>query len=269
LQPLTDRTVAIGDNDESGPLQKGFKRETGLTIVSGDLVEINPTKIIKTIRQNPNPVEVQKNSIVCVDRAPVTKVCAEYSQKEFHGEGCHGKNCLSSKMRSLQNECVRWTEVGGECRRSEDQWVKIINYGIGSISQMTLNNPVAKMEELFNGMEFGFEWLDQVTKDKKFLTCPIEAFHYKADGQKASIRVENVSTCPIFEKAGSSSIMLYLINNMGKAEDYLDGNLITNYKNETLETPIRKTYEPQVGFFGTIAIRGYGIWGETTQNSLE
>jgi hypothetical protein len=268
LQPLTDRTVAIGDNDESGPLQKGFKRETGLTIVPGDLVEISPTKIVKTIRQNPIPVEVEKNSIVCVDRAPVSKVCAEYAPKEFHGDGCMGKGCLNPKMRSTQNHCIRWNEIGGECRRTENQWIKMISYGLGSISQLTIDKPVAKMEVLFNGMEFGFEWLDQASKEKKFLTCPLEAFSYKADGQKASIRIEETSTCPIFEKAGKSSIMLYLINNMGQSEEYLDGNLITNYKNETLETPKKKTYEPEVGFFGTIGIRGYGIWGETTQRSF-
>jgi hypothetical protein len=270
LQPLTDRTVAIGgDEVNEGPLQRGFKRETGLTVVPGDLVEITPIKILKTIRQNPMPIEIEKNSVVCVDRAPINKICTQYAPKEFHGDGCMGKGCFSPKSMHSERECIRWSETGGECRRSENQWIKMISYGLGNISQVTLNNPVAKIEALFNGMELGFEWLDQFSKEKKFLACPIESFNYKADGQKASIRIENNSSCPLFEKAGSSSIMLYLINNMGKTEEYLDGNLIINYKNETLESPQRKTYEPEVGFFGTIGIRGYGIWGETIQKSFE
>ncbi len=250
LQPLTDRVVAIGKDESVGPLKKNRKIETGLTIVEGDLVDITPSKILLTMREKPTQTEDTKDNHVCLATAPYEKVCVKW-------ESCSGKHCIQR-----YRECVQWEERGGQCIRTENQWIKSINYSLSEPHLVTIENPVAKLEMLFTGLNLGFQWINKTNGEKEFLECPLTSFDYVADGSTLSARVENSHVCPVFERAQGRSVMMFMVNRMGTLIKYKEGSYSVNYRDEVVSVPKELEFDPEPAFYGTVGIRGYSIWAE-------
>ncbi len=91
------------------------------------------------------------------------------------------------------------------------------------------------------------------------VTCPLRAFDREGDGKSLRLRIKSSPGCPLFEGNSSPSLMLHLINKIRPEIAYREGRETRTWDGRVLETPREKTYVPEIGFAGTLSIRGYGF----------
>ena len=237
----TPSTVQIGNSQSCSNLNfgacdrlsnDGVPRETGLTVVSGNHVSIDPELILKETRNDLNPIAQRVNHNVCI------------SKKE---------ECPVPLLGKLL--CV-------DVCKYENQWADITTYGIGQTIPEVLTIPVGQLNELFDGLRFQFRWTDQFTGAQNIMECPLSAFPREGNGRTLSVRLENTPACSPFTGYAGETPMLYLVNHISFRESYLFGQKTVLWNGVQTSSPITRFFSPKVDFSGSLSIQGYSFESE-------
>jgi len=211
----------------------GIPRETGLTVVDGNQVEIEPYYLVRKTMTLAQPQTVRTHQVVCI--------------KE-------GKDCAPRDAgRGGGTVCYRY------CAQSEDRWMDTTRYDSGVVREEIIDQPIGLMNMLFEGLEFSFRWEDHTTHKIKQMKCPLDAFPREGDGRTLKVRVENVPGCSPFTHRPNETPMLYLINQIQSQTRFKKGEY-RSYWNGKIEDATRiETYVPPLEFVGSVSIKGYSF----------
>ena len=237
----------LNDEVEITSLKRGGDwKESGLTVNSGDLFEIKPTRILQEVRELNIPEIITNNNNVCVETRPI---CISEDNPRVPKSRTN-----RSKHNKFGGRCILWDK---ECKRYEDQWTKVTNYNSLQLKYQEIVNPVGKVKVLFDGLALRFVWRDGKGVEKN-RECALNTFHRKSNCQKLTFRVENRPDCKIFT-ADSTAPMVYLVNRISFPFRYKHGRLVTRWDGQVLERPQERIYQPDVIFTGKLMIRGYSF----------
>ncbi len=263
LRPLQDRVVRIGDVNADGGVIRPMLRndgssiETGLTAVSGDLVELKPSFIIKEERELSIPQTTRQSNVTCLRSEPV------------YGQVCHTEcectHCPYNVRLFGEKYCghvCSQERVSTRCALSEDEWIDTTVYSMGAPRFPKVDDPVGYMEQLFEGVALKFTWkeIDAAGESgSREATCSLSQFARTGDGKSLLVRIENRPGCTLFSANGPASIMMHVVNQIRFPETYMNGKFVHRWDGVVVEEPSKLTYEPRVDFAGTIAIKGYSF----------
>ncbi|MFI5389974.1 MAG: hypothetical protein ACHQYQ_01335, partial [Bacteriovoracales bacterium] len=231
LNPMDDSISIGGEGRKDLNFSDSF--ETGLTVSSGDLLEIQP-----------NYLKVEKSM---VEKSPVSRsnnnVCIKKERQ------CTNRFRLGRSSACLDHEevCVAW----------ENQFVDMTTYGL-AITPITetINNPMGQTSSLIEGLSLEFSWID-FNGNLQRQECPISQFSPEADGSRVLIRIENKGKCEIF--GNNNRPMLHLRNRITFNETLDLGFYKVDWQGNVLESPKPQTVSQKAAFSGNMRIRGYRI----------
>lgn len=201
----------------------GAPRETGLTVVNGTKVSIEPSYVMKESRQTPGQTTRVDHS-VCV---------------------ATGQVCW---IQFLSLDCNQ------QCTKTENQWVDTTHFYEGSSTSVLIREPAGMLDQMYEGFLFQFDWIDSASGKKQTLQCPLGVFPREGAGQSLSVKLQNVPTCAPFTESGIEVPMLSLVNRISFPENYLEGDLVKNWKGEVLSSPVQRIFYPKVEFVGAVSI---------------
>lgn len=110
------------------------------------------------------------------------------------------------------------------------------------------------LDQMYEGFLFQFDWIDSASGKKQTLQCPLGVFPREGAGQSLSVKLQNVPTCAPFTESGIEVPMLSLVNRISFPENYLEGDLVKNWKGEVLSSPVQRIFYPKVEFVGAVSI---------------
>lgn len=239
LKAITDKAVYIGTKET--PLKFLEKKETGLTVLEGDLIELRPEGSLLKTKHLSVPLERIEHNYVCLERDIVQKCTTENNPRE----GGNQRHCEA---------------VDRGCKREEDQFKKIIEYSSKEINVNEISDPMQHFHSFVSGIALGFSWYDKVLKQTKEIYCPLSLFSYEADGETLFVRIKNELNCDPFVQAAGASVMLKIENKLFEETSYMSGTYIENYKGDVLSKAVEVTEKSPIEIFGLLSIRGYQIY---------
>ena len=228
LNPMDDSISIGGEGRKDLNFSDSF--ETGLTVSSGDLLEIQPNylKVERSMVEKSQPSRASNN--VCV-------------RTEANGH----RRYLGGIVGPRETNCVAW----------EDHFVDTTTYGLAIMPvSETINNPMGQTSSLFEGLSLEFSWTDN-NGNLQRKECPISQFSPEADGSRVLIRIENKGKCEIF--GNNNRPMLHLRNRITFNETLDLGFHKVDWQGNVLEKPKPETVSQKASFSGNLRIRGYRI----------
>ena len=253
--------IGAGECDESqtrvGDCRRltnsGEARETGLTVVNGNAINIEPDYMVRERRTIFAPTASRTDNSVCVAHH---EVCGREE------DGCRA-HCAIDKELYLESESCH-----DVCDRRENQWSDIVNFSAAPAADEVIHSPVGQLQELYDGLAFEFHWVDQIMNTKKTMKCPLSAFPRIGDGRSLIVRVKNMPSCSPFSGVPGEAPMLYLVNQIAFPQPYRAGRQVTRWDGVITESPSYETFNPKVDFAGTLTILGYSFSSAINSSSL-
>ncbi len=238
LKAITDKASHFGTREN--PLPYLHKRETGLTVIANDLIELRATGVFLKSQKLSTPIETIEHHPVCLERK-IVKICQNNSNpREGRDLICH--------------------EEDQGCLREQDQYKKIITYSTQEIQSSEVLNPLQFFNSFVEGLYLNFSWFDRSSQIQKDLSCPLSTFNYEADGETLFLRMEDQENCNPFALSRGSTLMLKIENKLTRKIDFLSGRYVENYQGIVLERPREVSENSPVSIMGNISIRGYQIY---------
>ena len=156
----------------------GVPRETGLTVVNGNQIIIEPDYLIKESREGPFSDTARTDHPVCVHSH---QLCVN---------GCDDLICkLLNRFPTKVCKNV--------CDENQDQWEEVTQYFVGTPRKVLLDQPIGLLNQLFDGLYLSFQWIE-ANGEKKSIECPTGVFPRIGNGRTLSVRLENQVSCKPF-----------------------------------------------------------------------
>jgi hypothetical protein len=278
LKPLNERKQSVG-RDESGAVvqdAKGAKLSnrgpaltTGLTVMPGDQVTIEPVLFFKDGRDTDPGTSTHQARVECdhferrchmdsvkPDAFSSTNMCPV-------SEGIQKTKSFDSG--SINSACVRMF-CRDECAQFVDHGTTTTSFNGGNPKRTTLANPAGQIQKLYEQLSLSFTWRD-IHGNEHTRECPLLAFggnQGNGNNYKATIE-NNPESCDIFPADQASFPILSLVNHIKVQETYVQGTLIQDWLGRTLsDTRTQRTYEPEISLYATVSIPDYDFLGSLT-----
>lgn len=259
LQPLNDKILTIGDasalvadQGSSRPslYNDGSSFETGLTVQEGDLLEITPSYLNVEQRQELQPQTLKTSNLKCIKES-LTTVCDPV-------QTCILRHAPSESVLCPRNDIC---ENILSCESYEDQFTLTTRYPPGISFMKKIENPIGQFQEIYEGLVLKFSFTSMLNGKPhlKIIECPLHYFQRDGYGNSLTVKIENQPNCEIFNKNEHNSPLLHLANKISFTKKFKTGTDVINWKGEILQNHQVELFHPQVGFGGTLRIRGYRI----------
>jgi hypothetical protein len=247
LAPLDDKSVQIGEpqgyqdctSRACRPMlmNHGTSIETGLTVSSGDLLEITPQLLRREIRSVLAPQVQVSHQVVCTER------------RRSGAPRC--------RWRGPDHDCIDVPEPT-YCAKTEDQWTKVTDYGLSAAQFEDVVSPVGQLSELFEGLKVRFTWSDGLGVSRS-QDCALKGFVREGNGRSLMVRLEDQPSCSIFHESQGRSVMLHLMNDIHAPLVYRSGRDVVMWDGRVVESSTLKEFIPEVSLSAAVTIRGYGF----------
>ena len=217
-------------------------RETGLTVLDGNQIVIQPLYAVQEHKDFQTPVTNRTHNSVCI---------REHKECE-HMKECHGRNCINALMDYCDTVCDQ----------SEDRWTDITQYSSPESRYELMNNPSGLIKELYDGLYAHFSWTDRITGKNQTLDCPLSLFPRVGESQQLEIKLMNVPTCKPFSNIQEETPMLYIGNRISSPFNYLSGRKVETWNGSVLENPTNKIFDPEIQLALKITMKGFDFAGD-------
>jgi hypothetical protein len=269
-QRPAEQTLSMGIDADHPALRNkegttGKNRDTGITVMNGDRVEIKPVALIQEQRQAIPPSTSRVDHNACTQTA---QVCA-LSLPNFENR-CENQCSVCLKC-ALFVACVPWqccdtvchsVYTGDrcvftlpQCVQHLNQWVETSTF-VGLDLPKTVKDPAPMKSAalLLAGLNLRFSFTDP-SGSPQHADCPLGQFKPDADAEKFTLALHNVDGCPqVFVDGAKSQPTLSLVNGMDIPVPYSQGSLVTTWDGRVLEQPQTATYLPVIDFLGTVSV---------------
>ena len=242
----------------------GNVRDTGVTVMSGDRVEIRPSYLVREDRK-PLPPQVtrQDNSVctryadVCIGTTPVIqhqcsrkcKVCD--SCNIF---GCYPDVCCKDTCQDVHtgDTCIAYAK---QCAQQTNQWTEQTVYpGLGDSGDVQDKAPMKSAALLIAGLKLRFSYQDARGTPQQS-DCALDLFKPAVDADKIMVQLANVSGCPpIFAPDAAAAPTLALVNAMDVPISYPQGLMVKTWDGKVQQQATNAVYLPFIDFAGTLTV---------------
>ena len=174
----TVQAFAIGTDADHPPLlnadggASGAVRDTAITVLAGDRLEIRPSALIREEKKVLPPTISKTDHTVCTQTAEVCIGTVPIVQHQCHDEChvcvqcvpltpvCSPWRCCDTVCQDVHtgDRCILYRP---ECVKTEDQWTQVITFpGLGPSEPFNDTNPMASSDLTTSGLKLRFSFLD-------------------------------------------------------------------------------------------------------------
>jgi hypothetical protein len=222
-------------------------RETGLTVLPNDILEVTPLAVHLEQRELERALTTTQDNMVCTKWKDIFKEeCKREKEVCIKGE-CYGDGRV----------VCRKVKTGQKCVRQENRWVRTTEFSMGVPTLAAVESPVGKITELFEGIHLKFNYGPNSSKAP--VVCAMSSFARKGSGKNLALRIENRPGCEIFREDSDESPMVSIMNRVSFPTQYRSGRYVDNWQGQVLEQPAMSTYHPEVRLNLDLGIRGAGF----------
>jgi len=242
----------------------GNARDTGITVMSGDRVEIHPSFLVREDRKPIAPkVTRQDNNVCtqysefCVATVPVTQTqCSRQCKhcQDCNIFGCTPNVCCADTCQDVHtgDRCIA-TEK--RCVLQANQWIEqTVFSGLGDPQSVSDTSPMKSAALVTAGLKLRFSYPDANGTPHQS-DCALDQFKPAIGTDKITVHLANVSGCPqIFAAGAQTPPRLSLVNAMDTPISYPDGVLTKAWDGRVQQQPSNTVYLPVIDFAGTVTV---------------
>ena len=242
----------------------GSVRDTAMTVMNGDRIEIKPNCLLREHRKAVDPLVVREDHNVCTQTAEVCVASVPIFQRQCDDHcsvcikctfvGCFPWRCCDTVCQDVHvgDRCVA-TQT--QCTQNQNQWMETSTFvGLDTPETVKDTAPMNTAALLTEGLKLRFSFLDPSGSSQR-VDCGLGQFKPEADAEKFTLHLRNVDGCPsIFVDGAKSQPTLSVVNGMNMPVPYSQGTLVKTWDGRVLDRPQDATYLPMIDFLGTVSV---------------
>lgn len=223
--------------------------ETALTAIEGDMLDIEPTRILLEQHAYSEVDATERMQNVCVRSEPILE---EKCHLEFQPL-VNSWACLIFPISCtpVPKSICRTEQTGTRC--VETQQVK--DYNRPSAEMVEVQVGQGALPQMYDGMLLKFTSSAPTDGTPRETICPLSAFQREGAGSHMTIKLTNTPMCNAFVP-GEPAPLIYIGSHLAFERRELHGREIRNQAGQVIESPAQAVYTPRVQIIGNLSIRG-------------